>query len=74
LNGVYNALVARAPTNVSSNAASDLKFARLGIPGQQVKGGQNHTRRTVAALQPMILPESLLYWMQFSILSQALDG
>ena len=51
---------------------TDLVFTRLGVCAQQVNAGENHARRTKAALQSVVVPEGLLHWMIFPV-GQALD-
>src|SRR5215471_15853973 len=59
--------VAGAATQISGNRLPDLRFARILVLGQQRAAGHHHPRGAVAALQPVLLPEPLLDWMELPV-------
>ena len=60
LNGVDDVLVAGAAAEVAGDALPDFVLARLRVVSKQVGGAHNHAWRAETALQPVLLPESLL--------------
>src|SRR5215469_8694419 len=67
-------LVSRASAEISFQAVPDLFGAGVRIALQDLRGRHDHARRAIAALQAVMLPESLLDGMQFAVLGQALDS
>src|ERR1700737_1635946 len=61
-----------AAAKVAVDAFANLGISRVGMVLQQVMRAHDHTRRAEAALQAVLLPESLLDGMQRVALGQAL--
>src|SRR5262249_12784851 len=74
LDGSENILVASAAAGVPSNGFLDLLVARVRILPQQLQSGHQKARRTISALQAVAIRESLLQWMQLSVLLESLHG
>ncbi len=68
-----NVLVSGAAAQVSFEAVTDVVFFDIRVRLDQLDGGHDHPRRAEPALEAMLLGESLLHDMQFSV-GQALDG
>src|SRR6478672_3820151 len=72
LNRIDNVLVAGAAAEVAVQRMPDLGFCWIGIVGEQSLRCHEHSRRAVAALQAMLLPESLLDGSKHVTLSETL--
>src|SRR4029077_7101288 len=73
LNRVDDVLVAGAATEIAGDAFTYLALRRRRRVVEQPDGRHDHARRAVAALQPVLFPESLLQGMQLAVRRQALD-
>src|ERR1700730_1915601 len=65
--------VAGAPAEVAFEAPADLVLGRVRILLEQVRGGHDEAWRAVAALQAVLVPESLLKRVELAVLGHALD-
>ena len=74
LDGLDDVLIAGATAEIPLNATSNLGFAWLRIPLQELISRKYHARGAVATLQSVFFPETLLNGVEFSVLSQALNG
>jgi hypothetical protein len=74
LNRLDDVHIASAPAEVSRNGLADFELGRLLVAGQECGAGHHHPRRAVAALQPVLLPETFLNGVKLPVLLQALDG
>src|SRR5579859_2614913 len=78
LSSVLNCLddihIAGAAAQVARDAHADLVLGRVGIAPQKSQAGHHHPWSAVSTLQPVLLVKSLLQWMQFAALFQALNG
>src|ERR687890_2914580 len=73
LDGLHDVLVARAAAQVPFQAFPYLPLRRVGILLQEADGGHDRAGRTVAALEPVRLVESLLHRMPHTILRDTPD-
>src|SRR4051812_567491 len=73
LDGVHDVLIAGAAAEIARDALANLVLARLRVIGKEIRGAHDHPRRTEAALQAVLLPESCLQRMQLAASCQALD-
>src|SRR5439155_24380723 len=73
LDGVDDALVARAPAEHRGDTLADLGLRRLGLHAQEIERGHQHARRAEAALEPVVLVEGLLQRVKLAVLHQAFD-
>src|SRR5215470_11019084 len=73
LNRVDDVLITSTAAEVTVESVADLFFRRLRIPHQQLMRGENHSRSTETALQPVTLPKSLLEGVQLFFLSQSFN-
>src|SRR5437660_11353311 len=62
-----------APAEVALQTLSDVVIGRVWVLRQQVGGGQDESGRAVAALQSVLVPESLLERVQLPAAGEALD-
>src|SRR5690348_6355386 len=67
-------LIAGAAAEISGNRIADFLFAWAGIFAKERGGGQDHARRAIAALQAVLLPESLLHGMKAAAAAILLAG
>src|SRR6267378_2500193 len=74
LDGVDDRLVAGAAAVVAGNMASDLFSGTLLLLQNQILSGHQHARRAEAALQRVLLVESLLQRLQLAGIRKTLDG
>src|SRR5229473_521179 len=65
--------VARAAAEVALEALANLVIGRVRVLLEQVGRGHDHSRGAVAALEPVLVPECLLQWMELAVLGHALD-
>jgi len=56
-----------------SRISRSLGVAGRGVRAQEIEGGQEHPRRTEAALQAVVLAERFLERMELAVAHQALD-
>src|SRR6266699_6561647 len=73
LDGLDDVDVAGTTAEVAFEALADLVFGRVRVLPEQVSGGHDEAGRAVAALQTVLVPESLLDRVQLPILGHALD-
>src|SRR5207248_4104622 len=74
LHRLDDVVVARAAADVALEAVADLLLGGLRVLVEQRAGGDDHPRRAEAALQAVLVPESLLDGMELAGLGDALDG
>src|SRR5216117_1336619 len=74
LDRLHDVVVAGAPAQVAFELVADLLLRRFRIALEQLAGGQNHAGRAEAALQAVLLPETLLDRMQVPVLREPLNG
>src|SRR5262245_2509472 len=72
LDGGDDVLVARAAAVVPLQPVADLGLAGLGVPLEDVAGGQDHPGGAEAALEAVLLPEGFLEGVELAV-GQALD-
>ena len=65
LDGLDDIDVAGTPAQISLQGTLDCLVVWGGVVPQQASAGHDHARRTVAALQPVLLAKSGLQRMQF---------
>src|SRR5579885_843343 len=70
---VDDMLIAGAPANVAFEAFADLGLGGAGVIGEQLLGGQDHSRRAKSALQPVLVPEGFLQRVEFAVDGQAFN-
>src|SRR5262245_15763189 len=58
---VHDVLVARAAAEVALEPVTDLRIGRVRVPLDQLTCGEDHARRAVAALEPVLFPEADLH-------------
>src|SRR5260370_37760207 len=73
LHGLDDVHVARTPAEVAFEALPDLVLGRVRVLVQEVGGRHDETRRAVAALQAVLVPERLLDRVQLAVFGHALD-
>src|SRR6185312_1378620 len=66
-------VVAGAPAEVAFDAFADGGVVGRGLVQEQAGGRYDHPRRAVAALQPVALPEALLYGGELALGGEPLD-
>src|SRR5438477_8516593 len=64
VDGAHNILVPGTPAQVANDRVPNVSLSRVRIVLQQLYGTDDHARRAVAALKPVISPERLLDRMQ----------
>src|SRR5712691_1036012 len=74
LNGFDDVDVARAAAQITRDTPSNLFLGRIGRGRQQRLRAQQHARRAEPALEAVLLEESVLQWVQLTVLLQALDS
>jgi hypothetical protein len=74
LNRFDDVLVAGAAAQIPFEPVANLVHAGIGIPIEYLRGGHDHSRRAVTALQTVLLPESFLHGMQISVCGHAFNG
>ena len=67
-------LVSGAAAEITFYRVTNLRFGRIALAIQEIRRRHHHAGRAVAALQSMLLPESLLQRMIGSVARQAFDG
>src|SRR5215510_4201117 len=73
LNGFDDVLVSGAATDVAFKSVANIFAGRAGVTVEQLRCGDDHAGRAVAALQSMSFPESFLHRMEFAVLREALN-
>ena len=73
LHGVNDMLITGATTKISFQSVPDFIFGGAGISLKELMCRDDHARRAEAALQPVALPESVLYRMKLAILREAFN-
>src|SRR5579885_3722585 len=71
---ICDVLIASAAAEIAFQSLSDLFFRRIWIAVEDLTGRHNHSRRTVTALQTVLLPESFLHRMQLTISGKTFDS
>src|SRR5215510_6392333 len=66
--------VAGAAAEIARDRLADLLLARVLVPLEQRDARHHHSRRTVAALQAVLLGEPLLHGVELAALLEVLDG
>src|SRR6266849_1664398 len=78
LHRLDNVLVAGAAAEIAGERAADLGVAGAGVVTKQLDRRQDHPRRAITALQPVLFPEAFLNRMEPAaggrFPGQALDG
>src|SRR5579859_1818490 len=74
LHGLDDVHVTGAAAEVAFEALADLVFGRIGVLLEKVGRGHDEAGRAVAALQAVLVPESLLDGVQLIAVGHALDG
>src|SRR5690349_20267949 len=64
-------LISGAPAEISFQTMPDLVVGWVRIIRQQLFRAQDHARRAEAALQPVLVPERLLYGVEFAVGGQS---
>src|SRR5262245_24181737 len=72
LHGFHDLVVAGAAAQVARDAAPDLVVGRALVLGQRRRGRHEHSGSTEAALQAVLLPETLLQRVELAAVGQAL--
>src|SRR5579872_6235641 len=68
-------VIAGAAADIALELMPDRRLVEpLAEPSHDIDGGHDHARRAEAALQPVILVESLLHGMEFAVAGEPLDG
>src|SRR5215471_10542650 len=67
-------LVSGTAAEVPLKSVPDLFFAGIRISLQNLRRRHDHSRRAVATLQAMMLPEAFLHRMQLALGCQPFDG
>src|SRR5437867_11889237 len=73
LHGLDDVDVTRTPAEVALEALADLVFGRVGVLLEKVGRGHDEAGRAVTALQPVLVPESLLDRLELTVLVHAFD-
>jgi hypothetical protein len=66
--------VAGAPAQVAGDRVTNLIVAGSGVFFQERVSGHQHSGSAEAALQPMLLKEAVLEWIQFAVLFETFDS
>src|SRR6185369_15593960 len=66
--------VAGAPTKISGDRVTNLVFTRIVGRLQERVSGHQHAGRAVATLQPVLLKEPVLQWMQLAVLFETFNS
>src|SRR3954453_7192085 len=66
-------LVARAAAVVALDRVADLVIRRIGVAGEEVRGGHDHAGRAEPALKAVLLPERRLERVELLAVGEALD-
>src|SRR5207247_9710466 len=64
LDRLYDVDIAGTPTKIPVDSPANLLVSRVGIPLQEEEARHQHSWGTVAALQSVVFPKSLLDWMK----------
>src|SRR6266478_3669812 len=73
LRGLDDVHVAGTPAQVPFESSPDVVFGRTRVLRQKVGRGHDESRRAVAALQAVLVPERLLDGVQLAVLGHTLD-
>src|SRR5260370_27185796 len=73
LDGLDDVHVPGAAAQVAADRFADLRLAGALVAREQRVPRHQHARRAVAALQPVLLPETFLHGMQLGVLLKAFD-
>src|SRR5262245_28656730 len=73
LNRLDDVHIARAAAKIAGNRVADLRFGRVRVTAQEGDASHHHARRAVSALEPVLLPETLLNRMELPILFEPFD-
>ena len=71
---VDDVLISGAAADVALEAVADLLLGRVGIAIDDLLGRHDHAGRAEAALQSVLVPESLLHRVELAVSGQAFDG
>src|SRR5437660_2815756 len=71
---LYDVDIAGTPRKIPVDTPANLLVCRVGIPLQEEEARHQHSWGTVAALQSVVFPKSLLDWMKVFTLCQPLHG
>src|SRR5438067_4366233 len=74
LDGLDDVHVPGAAAQVPGDGLADLRLARVPVAIEERAARQHHSRRAVAALQAVLLPEAFLHGVELAVLLEALDG
>src|SRR3954453_17590951 len=74
LDGLHDVHVPGAAAEISGDGLPALRLARVLVAIEERAARQPPSRRAVAALQAVLLPESFLHGVEFSVLLEPLDG
>src|SRR5215469_7556168 len=74
LNSLHDVLVSGAPAQIAGDTPADLLLTGRRILLQKDIRRHQHARRAIAALETVLLLESLLQRMERSVLAEALHG
>ena len=66
--------LACAATQVAGDRVTDFVVSWIVVLLQEGVSGHQHAGRAVAALEAVLLEESVLQWMQFAVLFESFDG
>src|SRR3984957_1288082 len=70
----HDIVVAGAAADIAFEAVADRVFVKVRAQSiDEVDGGHDHARRAEAALQPVIVLESLLHGMELAVRGEAFD-
>src|SRR5579859_2307931 len=69
-----NVLIARAAAQISFETFANFILRRMRIAPEKLVSSKDHAGRAETALQPVLLPETLLQWMQEAVVCQPFDG
>src|SRR2546429_7668209 len=73
LDRLHDVHVAGAAAEIAGDGLTDLELARVRIRGQKCRRGDHHPGGAEAALEAVLLVESLLYGVELAILLEAFD-
>src|SRR6185436_7777285 len=74
LDGLHDIVIAGAAAEIAFELVADVGLGGLGIALDELRRRHDHARRAEAALEPVLLPESLLDRVELTVLRHSLDG
>src|SRR5437764_7976446 len=73
LDRLHDVHVTGAAAEIAGDGLTDLELARVRIRGQKCRRGDHHPGRAEAALEAVLLVESLLYGVKLAVLLETFD-